>query len=187
MKKILVIIDMQKGFLVNKDNFKTRDNFIKFLERNYFDYVIATRYLNYDNSLFERLFNYTKLKKEEQISLDPAILNYVNKIIDKTNYSCVNSGLLPLLIQANDGIFPEKIYVAGIDTDSCVLNTVIDLFNANIIPILIADCCSSSGGSEFHEAALKILKRMIGSKQIIKAEDLSVHKYYNFQYYRTKF
>lgn len=172
MTKILVIIDLQKGFLINNDNFKTKNNIVKILQSRYFDKVIATRYRNYDNSLFEKLLNYKDLKNESRIDLVSEIIPYIDVITDKTNYSNVNNGLLPLLIQANNGIYPTEIYIAGIDTDSCVLSTVIDLFNNNIIPKVLIDCCSSSGGEEYHLSALKILKRMIGQNQLINSTQL---------------
>lgn len=172
MNKILIIVDLQKGFLVNKENYRTKNNLIKILKKDYFDYVIATRFVNYDNSSFERLLNYKQLKTDDEKSLIPEIFEYADKIIDKTNYSCVNTGLLPLLIQGNNGAYPQEVFVAGIDTDGCVLSTVVDLFNVNITPKVLIDCCSSTGGTEYHETAIKLLKRLIGKKQLIFSSDL---------------
>jgi nicotinamidase-related amidase len=61
----------------------------------------------------------------------------------------------------------NRIYIAGIDTDNCVLKCAVDLFEAGFVPVILADCCMSHAGIEAHQAALKILPRFIGPAQII--------------------
>lgn len=60
----------------------------------------------------------------------------------------------------------EEVHICGIDTDICVMKCAVDLFKAGRIPIILKDYCASHGGNEFHQSALSILRRYIGTKQI---------------------
>ena len=75
----------------------------------------------------------------------------------------MNCKELESIIQKNN---IEKVYLVGIDTDCCVLKTAIDLFEHNIEPIVLADYCASNGGKESQNAAITVLNRNIGKKQI---------------------
>lgn len=61
----------------------------------------------------------------------------------------------------------KEVYIAGIDTDCCVLKTAIDIFERNIRPIVLIDYCASNGGDESHRSAIRVLERTIGKKQIV--------------------
>lgn len=107
MKNILIVIDMQNGFLENK---------------------------------------YTK--------------NLISQIEELLNT------FLQRLCQLNDGQLPRKVYLAGVDTDCCVLTTATSLFENNIRPIVLTKYCASNGGPQSHEAGILCLKRLIGEKQL---------------------
>ena len=58
MKNILIIVDMQNGFARYPQTIKLTNDIQKLLEQNIFDVVIATRFLNDENSIYEKLFNW---------------------------------------------------------------------------------------------------------------------------------
>lgn len=118
------------------------------LKNKVFDIVIATRFLNGDNSVFEQLLSWKRLKSDEERELIENIKPYVE------------------LCQLNDGRYPEELFLVGVDTDGCVLATAIDLFENNIRPIVLTDYCASNGGEEVHTAAITCMKRLIGTRQI---------------------
>ena len=62
MKNILLIVDMQKGFARYKQTLDLKDKILKLLELKVFDSVIATRFLNDNNSIYERLLEWKRLK-----------------------------------------------------------------------------------------------------------------------------
>ena len=64
----------------------------------------------------------------------------------------------------------EQVTVVGIDTDMCVLKSAMDIFDMNIQPIVLADCCASTLGAYAHLAGLAILSRNIGPPQLRDAE-----------------
>ena len=60
--KILVVIDIQNGFIKTQghvENVKQITNLIKYCN---FDKVVATKFINYTDSLYEKCFNWSELK-----------------------------------------------------------------------------------------------------------------------------
>lgn len=179
MKNILILVDVQNGFIMHECTAKLVPRIEKLLQSQVFDYIVATKFLNFDNSIYEKLFNWYELKNEQDRGLFQTIEEYAEVIIEKTIYTCVNPNFLQRLCQLNDGVFPEKVFVAGIDTDCCVLKAAVDLFENNIRPIVLTHYCGSNGGQDSHNAGILCLKRLIGDKQlqsgeIICKEDLQI-------------
>lgn len=167
MKKILLIIDMQKGFTGHIRTSLVSYKIRELLERELFDSVIATRFINDDNSIYEKLFEWSKLKTEEETELVYDYKKYVDCIFDKSIYTCVNPNFIQKLCQLNDGVYPTEVFIVGVDTDCCVLSTATGLFESNIRPIVLTEYCDSNGGQASHDAGLLCMKRLIGEKQLV--------------------
>ncbi|MCB2190456.1 MAG: cysteine hydrolase [Deltaproteobacteria bacterium] len=64
----------------------------------------------------------------------------------------------------------KSLVVVGINTNNCVLCTSFEAFNRDLEVIVAEDCCASMNGSEYHDAAIMIIKTalgwVIGSEQI---------------------
>ena len=170
MKNIIIIIDMQKGFTSSEHTAYLKEKIANLLEQNIFDIVIATRFLNEDNSIFEQLHSWKYLKEETERELVEEIESYIDYVEDKFIYTCVNANFIQRLCQLNGGQYPKQIFLAGVDTDCCVLATAVDLFENNIRPIVLTDYCASNGGVESHKAAITCMKRLLGKKQIKEGE-----------------
>ena len=166
MKNILILIDMQKGFTLSENTACLKQKIEELLKNRIFDIVIATRFLNEYNSVFEQLLSWKKFKSEPERELIENIEPYIDYIEDKYIYSCVNTNFIQKICQMNDGRYPEQIFLAGVDTDSCVMATAIDLFENNIRPIVLTDYCASNGGEEVHRAAITCMRRLIGIRQL---------------------
>ena len=170
MKKILVVVDMQKGFLKKEHTRQLSEKLEKVLESKIFDVVIGTRFLNAPNSMYEKLFQWKELETEEERAIPENLQKYMDYIEDKYIYNCVHAGFIQRLCQLNDGSLPEKVFVAGVDTDCCVLTIVTSLFEHNIRPIVLTQYCASNGGKDSHNAGLLCMKRLIGEKQLMEQE-----------------
>ena len=84
------------------------------------------------------------------------------RMYTKTGFSALDARLqLELQMQKID-----EIHLCGLDTDACVAATAMALFDISIRPVVLADACASSGGREFHNAALRLLSRNIGEDQV---------------------
>ena len=170
MKDILIVVDMQKGFARYDQTIELTRKIADLLDRKVFDCVIATRFLNDSQSIYEKLFDWHRLKNAEDQEIAPEIKKHIDYIFDKYVYNCVNASFIQKLCQINDGVYPEKIYVVGADTDCCVLTIATSLFENNIRPIVLSQYCDSNGGPESNKAGLLCMKRLIGEKQIIDKE-----------------
>ena len=170
MKDILIVVDMQKGFVKDEQTIEAARKIADLLDRKVFDCVIATRFLNDGWSIYEKLFNWYELESAEEQEIVPEIEKHVDYTFDKYIYDCVNASFIQKLCQVNDGVYPEEVYVIGVDTDCCVLSIATSLFENNIRPVVLSQYCASSGGTESHKAGLLCMKRLISEKQVVDKE-----------------
>jgi nicotinamidase-related amidase len=170
MKNIVIVVDMQNGFARYEQTKKLTERIIDLLDRNIFDSVVATRFLNDDNSTYEKLFDWHRLKTVEEQMINPQILKHVDCIFDKYVYNCVTPTFIQKLCQLNDGVYPEKVFVVGADTDCCVMTIATSLFENNIRPVVLTHYCDSNGGPDSHKAGLLCMKRLIGQGQMVDIE-----------------
>ena len=170
MKNIVIVVDMQNGFARYEQTKKLTERIIDLLDRNIFDSVVATRFLNDDNSIYEKLFDWHRLKTVEEQMINPQILKHADCIFDKYVYNCVTPTFIQKLCQLNDGVYPEKVFVVGVDTDCCVMTIATSLFENNIRPVVLTHYCDSNGGPDSHKAGLLCMKRLIGQGQMVDIE-----------------
>ncbi len=151
------MIDVQNGFVSEKTRFilprleKLMDNFKR-------DLIIATQFRNVENSGFTDIMHWERLKTEPEVNVLPFVMEKASFVAVKTTYSSCTDEVMAEIHR--NGI--SEVYLAGIDTDCCVLTTAISLFEHNIRPIVLAHYCASNGGERSHEAALTVMERTIG-------------------------
>ena len=170
MKNILLVVDMQNGFARYNQTIKLTEKIKELLKLKVFDSVVATRFLNDTNSIYEQLFGWKRLESEDERAIASGYEKYIDYVFDKYVYNCINASFIQKLCQLNDGKYPEKIFVVGADTDCCVLTIATGLFENNIRPIVLTNYCDSNGGSDSHKAGLLCMKRLIGEKQLSNIE-----------------
>ena len=83
MKNILLIVDMQKGFARYEQTLELNEKILELLKLQVFDSVIATRFLNDNNSIYEQLLNWERLKNEEERDIEARYLQFIDVIFDK--------------------------------------------------------------------------------------------------------
>ena len=155
----LLIIDVQKGFI--NDATRHIPARVTDLARNY-DQIIVTRFINREGSAHRRLIHWDRFapgSDDMALAFEPPA---GAAIMDKSVYSCVDAGFLAHLKL----IAAEEVHICGIATDNCVLKCAVDLFESGFRPVVLADCCASHAGEDYHLWGLKILKRMIGAEQV---------------------
>lgn len=170
MRNIAVVVDMQNGFARYDQTIRLTKKIGELLKKNVFDYVIATRFLNDDNSAYEKFFNWKRLKTVQDRAIAPEIMEHVDFVFDKYIYNCVTTNFIQKLCQLNDGKYPEKVFIIGADTDCCVLTISTALFENSIRPVVLTQYCDSNGGPDAHLAGLACLKRLIGKNQLVDIE-----------------
>lgn len=159
--KCLIVIDVQNGFVSNRTEMilpKLDQLMTQFKD----GLIIATQFINVEESGFTNIMHWGRLKSAPETDVIPFVAEKATKIVQKTTYSACTESVLELLQYNNI----SEVYLAGIDTDCCVLATAIELFDRNIRPIVLAQYCASNGGKRSHNAALTVLERTIGKAQI---------------------
>lgn len=160
MKKALLIIDVQKGFI--NEPTKHIPKLVESIQSDY-EHVIITKFYNEEKSPYRSLINWNRFSinsKDTELAFTP---RQDALIIEKPIYTCVNDKFLTYLQNHNI----TTIDICGIDTDICVTKCAVDLFEKNFIPKVLGKYCSSHAGKEHHDFALKILKRYIGKDQVV--------------------
>lgn len=148
---ILLVIDLQKEFY--KD--KKEDKILSFIKNNYskFDKVIATVFINTEDSNFVKALDYKDCKHSniESIEFDG------NYIILKKTYGLDIKELTSRGITKND-----TIYVVGCDSDACIMATCFTLFDNEYDFRILSNYIYTTSSDFSNEDVLKILKRNFG-------------------------
>lgn len=171
----LLVVDVQNGF-VNDRSRHILDPLAGFLQSwlSSGRSVALTRFLNRPGSQWETLIHWTRLRQSPETDLHPVIEEIIAdnsnvSVVDKTTYTSLNAPMQQILKK----IKPRRLLICGIATDGCVLKTAVDAFEEGITPIVLADLCASHAGEEVHDAGLLLIRRFIGSDQVISSSGLS--------------
>lgn len=132
--------------------------------------TVFTRYFNYENSPYERIIGWTRMRDAPETDLIPELVPHTanSPVVDKTIYSLF-SPEGAALVKRNGW---TDLAICGIATESCVCKTAVDAFERNLTPWVISDACASHAGQEAHDAGLLVTGRFIGRKQLITSEEL---------------
>jgi nicotinamidase-related amidase len=162
MKKALIIIDIQKGF-INKltDKIPARiKNYIK-KNKDRYDLVIFTKYKNRNNSNFVKNLNWKGFMSNKETAIVDELKEFINKknlYVKYTYSSFVDEKLLKYLRKNKI----KQVELAGIDTENCVLTFARDTFDRGFKVIVIKNLSASHSDLSLHKSALKIIKDNIG-------------------------
>lgn len=163
MNTCLIIIDVQRGFI--NENTKHIPNMVKMLlDKQSFDHVVCTKFINKEPSAFTNLMNWYDLMDKPSQKLDKFVESVSERVFKKNSYSCFTKEFEEYLIDNEI----DKLYFLGIDTDACVLKSALDCFERNINFEVLTNYCASTGGEEIHEAAIKIMDRNISGNCVNK-------------------
>lgn len=162
MKKALIIIDAQKGFL-NKLTSKTFDAIEKFIIKNKanYDLIIFTRHINHKKSNFYRILGWYGFMDAKQNDIVEELKKFVNKkntFVKDTYGIFVNDKLLEVLKKNKI----KQVELAGFDTENCVLTFARDAFDRGMSVVVRKNLVASHSNPGLHKAALEIIKDNIG-------------------------
>jgi nicotinamidase-related amidase len=163
-KSLLLIVDMQEG-LLKSDATKAVVPKIKQLEKVWHERswpVAFSKYINKPESPWVRFIGSDSSMSAPETDLATSFEPEQATVYEKTTYSAWSPEISQLCYAAN----VQSVVLCGVDTDQCVLATAIAAFDSGIKPIIIKDCCASDAGSQFHDAALLLVERLIGRDQM---------------------
>lgn len=166
ISELLLVVDVQNGF-VSEDTRSVVLKIKRLIESGRFKNFAFTQFLNADGSPYEQYLHWFRLKSVEEQSIADELLSHAKTVFRKTIYSAMTDEFEEYL-RDNDY---KTIYIAGIDTDCCVLASSISIFEMGLRPIVLAEYCASNGGIASHKAGLLALERLIGTEQIIREQE----------------
>ncbi len=170
MKNILIMVDVQNGFVKNEYSEIRLRRIEKLLGQRLFDLVIATKYWNRPGSFLSRFMGWNDLCTEKEQDLRQEVKEYADFVLLKDIYSSVNDEMLSLLRRECGGSDPEYVFILGFDTECCVLTTAVDFFESGIRPLVLTHYCGSHDGDRFHDAGIISMEHLIGPDFLIEDE-----------------
>lgn len=159
---LLLILDVQTG-LINESTAHIPAR-VDALQAKY-PSIIITRLYNPQKSLFRKLLAWDALPLGGQAAQLAFAPRADARIIDKSGYSGVTAALLDDL--RRDAI--SRVHLCGIATEGSVLASSLDLFDAGIEPVVLAQACASDADPSLHHAALAILRKTIGKRNVVES------------------
>ncbi|MFD8078205.1 isochorismatase family cysteine hydrolase [Streptomyces sp. NPDC059718] len=171
----LIVIDVQRGF-VNGHSRGVIPAIVNVVKQWHSAGapIVFARFLNAPGSPYETITGWTKLRTAEERELIPELSAYVDDaagVIDKPQSSIFTAEGTRLL----QGGGWTDLVMCGIDTDSCVYDSAIAAYHAGFRPWVVTDACASTGGPEYHDAAIMLAARNIGSSQLVTTHDVLTH------------
>ncbi len=163
MDNPLLVVDVQNGFL-NRYTDHLPDRVVKLIERGEYDPILFTRFVNLPDGPYPRFLDWDECMGPPETDIAPELCQYVqeNQVFTKPGYAGISEELAAYLVEQQF----EQITIVGIDTDMCVLKVTMDIFDLNIRPIVLVDCCGSTAGLQSHLAGLAVLARNIGAHNL---------------------
>lgn len=162
MAYALLVVDIQNGF-INDDTKHIPQKVKELIVAQKYEFKIFSRFINTDNSQFERLLNWSKVKTSPETDIVSVLQEEPTLVVDKAYYGCITQTLVEYVKENNI----DEFHIVGIDTDICVLKSAVDLFENGFTPFILTEFCMSTGGRIAHNNAIRILPRFIGGKQVV--------------------
>lgn len=146
-EKVLLVVDVQKEFNKNNLDYLKLLGFIIKHKKDY-DLIIATQFKNTEDSQFS-----TYLNCDDMQSISPLEFKSDVKLI-KNQYGLNSYSIIPR---------NSHIDVIGTGTDSSIMKVAFDLFDRRFDFSVLTEYCYSPGGEQYHNMAVDIMKRNLGS------------------------
>lgn len=158
---VLLVVDVQNGF-INRETAHIPQKIRNLLDEGRFKNVIFTKFINQRGSFYETEIGWHECYTSPDTDIVPDLVEFAENIIVKHGYTSFTQEFRIILNE----IDAKTIYIVGIETDACVLKTALDAIEMNCTPIVLKDLCASMSGNIFHENALDLLKKLIGSQNV---------------------
>lgn len=163
MSQPLLIVDVQCGF-INEFTHHIPQRVVRLLDRNEYAPILFTRFINASDGPYNRFLNWDSCHSEPETNIVPELQPFAQPdfVFSKSGLCGMPDKLADYLHKQNI----QRVFIAGIDTDMCVLKIAMDLFDVGIEPMVFTDCCASTAGLQAHLAGLAVLSRNIGAMRL---------------------
>jgi len=168
----LIVVDVQQGF-VNRHSRSVLPTIVRLVEgwRAVGAPVVMSRFHNPVGSPYETITGWTRLRTSEEQALAAEVAAYADAavaVIDKGQASVFTPEGAQLIHDAGW----SDLVLCGIDTDACVYDSAMGAYQNGLRPWIVTDACASTGGPEYHDAALLLAARNIGADQLVTTDTI---------------
>jgi nicotinamidase-related amidase len=163
MPEPLLVVDVQRCF-INTFTRHIPNRISRLLDMGDYAPVLWTRFVNTPGSPYQKLLRWHECSEAPDTEVVEELVARARPedVYVKEGLTGVPEELAARLKQERF----EQLSLVGIDTDMCVLKVAMDVFDLGIEPVVLVDCCASTGGLQSHLAGLSILSRNIGPHQL---------------------
>ena len=162
----LLVVDVQCGF-INSFTHHIPKRIVQLIQQENYASILFTKFINSPEAPYTRFLDWQGCNDQPETDIAPELNSFT-----KPDCTFSKPGLCGLPDELATYLAEQQvklIYVAGIDTDMCVLKIAMDLFDQGIEPIVLTDCCASTAGLQAHLAGLAVLSRNIGAQRLREA------------------
>jgi nicotinamidase-related amidase len=168
----LIVVDVQQGF-VNRHSRSVLPTIVRLVEgwRAVGAPVVMSRFHNPVGSPYETITGWTRLRTPEEQALADEVAAYADAavaVIDKAQASVFTPEGAQLIHDAGW----SDLVLCGIDTDACVYDSAMGAYQRGLRPWIVTDACASTGGPEYHDAALLLAARNLGADQLVTTDTI---------------
>lgn len=163
---VLVIVDVQTGFLTREVAWLPAAVEAASVE---YDRVVVVSSRNDATSPWRTLLGWRGLPTPQDRALAPEVARLVARgalWVEKKSYSAA-----PLLLGThNDKPLlraGDRVHLAGLELDACVLATCFGLFDAGVDVSVRLDLCATTAGDDAHESTVSLMRRQFGSHRVV--------------------
>ncbi|MFF7250001.1 isochorismatase family cysteine hydrolase [Embleya sp. NPDC008237] len=131
--------------------------------------IVLSRFHNPLGSPYETITGWTRLRTPEEQALVAGLIPYVDgavAVLDKAQASVFTPEGARLFRESGW----SDLVLCGIDTDACVYDSAVAAYQSGYRPWIVTDACASTGGAQYHNAALLLAARNIGADQLFTSE-----------------
>ncbi|MFI9311179.1 isochorismatase family cysteine hydrolase [Streptomyces triculaminicus] len=168
----LIVIDVQNGF-INQHSRGVVPAIVRLVKqwRDAGAPIVFARFHNALGSPYERITGWTKLRTAREQALVSELTMYAATaagVIDKAQSSVFTEEGVQLIRESGW----SDLVLCGMDTDSCVYDSAVAAYQSGLRPWIVTDACASTGGSQYHDAALLLAARNVSPRQLVTSQDV---------------
>ncbi len=138
MNKVLIVVDMQNGFITKPNYEKLKSKIDKLIKKDKYTNYIFTKFINQENSFYETKLGWYALKDEKSQQICVSIPKN-SIILDKYGYGLTNQQIATI-----KNLNVDSMDICGLQTDACVYAISLQLFDNKIFPNILINYCQTS-------------------------------------------
>ena len=166
MKNILVVIDVQNGFVSSPEKTAIAQKIIELTQKHIFERVVCVKFVNREDGVFPKYHRFYDMHKGKEIELVDELT--ADLVINRSIYTCVTEEFIEKVTKINDGDKIQELFLCGIGTDTSILKSALDLFERDIKPLILTNYCIPQDNSAITQMkGVTFVSRMVSDKCII--------------------